>query len=165
MKRVARTLTLSLVVLVAAGCMGSFVLTRKLYAWNESFTDSKMVNNLVFWGLNILPVYSLAVAGDAVILNLIEFWSGSNPLGDAKVTMVTNPDGTITLTRGDEVFVLVPRGDNRVDVLVDGALAGSAEHTDVGGIVAFDASGHEIGVVTPEEVEVSERVVAAELAR
>src|SRR4051794_34069254 len=113
MKKLARV-SLSLVVAAAlSACMGSFVLTKKLYAWNDAVTGSKIVNNIIFWALNVIPIYSLAVTGDAVILNFIEFWTGTNILADnagvdpnarAAVAVVDNGDGSITVTRGSEVF-------------------------------------------------------------
>lgn len=55
-------------------------------------SDSKFVNNLVFWGLNIVPVYGLFFLGDIIIFNVIEFWSGSNPIamneGDMETQIV-----------------------------------------------------------------------------
>jgi hypothetical protein len=55
-------------------------------------SDSKFVNNLVFWGLNIIPVYGLFFLGDTIIFNVIEFWSGSNPIameeGEQEIQMV-----------------------------------------------------------------------------
>ena len=51
----------------------------------QRVTGNKIVNNLVFWGLAIVPVYSLAMAGDLLILNTIEFWTGNKLLGDASV--------------------------------------------------------------------------------
>ena len=60
------------------------------------FSDSKFVNNLVFWALNIVPVYGLFFLGDAIIFNVIEFWSGSNPIamneGDME-TQIVERDG------------------------------------------------------------------------
>jgi len=59
-------------------------------------SDSKFVNNLVFWALNIVPVYGLFFLGDAIIFNVIEFWSGSNPIamneGDME-TQIVERDG------------------------------------------------------------------------
>lgn len=62
-----------------AGCYGSFALTKKVYQWNGSL-GNKFLKTAVMWGLNIVPVYGLATLGDAVIFNLIEFWTGSNPV-------------------------------------------------------------------------------------
>jgi hypothetical protein len=62
-----------------AGCYGSFSLTRKLYTWNGSFGD-KWINTVVFWILLILPAYEATSFIDFVVLNTVEFWTGSNPL-------------------------------------------------------------------------------------
>jgi hypothetical protein len=77
-----------------SGCMGSFNLTKKLYEWNNSVSGDKFVNNLVFWMLSfVLPAYSIALFLDAVIFNLVEFWTGSNPVamkeGEVKIQMVS----------------------------------------------------------------------------
>lgn len=92
-------LTLSLCVLMSS-CIGSFSLTNKLYRWNNSMGD-KFINELVFIGLTILPVYEIAVFADAVIFNSIEFWTGNkvismNNVGDTKVVKNSN---------GEDVFV------------------------------------------------------------
>lgn len=60
-------------------CIGSFQLTGKVLDWNRSLGD-KFVNELVFLGLNILPVYSISILADAVVLNSIEFWTGNSAL-------------------------------------------------------------------------------------
>ena len=70
---------ISLLTLNMTGCFGNFVLTRKLYDFNSSLGD-KWVNTIVMWAAMILPVYWFAAAIDVMILNLIEFWTGSNPL-------------------------------------------------------------------------------------
>ena len=165
-----RMLALVVAATSVSACMGSFVLTRGLYRWNETVTDSKVVNNVIFWALNIVPIYSLCVTGDAVIFNFIEFWTGKNLLADAgpgadRVAVAVADDGTITVTRGGEHFLLVPRGPNRVDVLVDGVRKGSAERTATGGVVAFDDEGRELGVVTPEELEIGAELAAGSIIR
>ncbi|MCU0441047.1 MAG: DUF3332 domain-containing protein [Bacteroidia bacterium] len=66
---------------LSTGCMGSWGLSKKLYNWNESVTGNKYLNNLIFWGLCIIPVYPICFGFiDYVILNTIEFWTGSNPM-------------------------------------------------------------------------------------
>ena len=34
--------------LFGAGCMGSFALTKRLYAFNDTITGNKIINNLIF---------------------------------------------------------------------------------------------------------------------
>jgi len=60
-------------------CIGSFTLTNKLLAWNNQISN-KFVNELVFFAFWILPVYEVSALADILVLNSIEFWSGSNPV-------------------------------------------------------------------------------------
>ena len=60
-------------------CYGNFTLTRKLYQWNGSLGD-KYINNIVFWILLIIPAYQAAGMVDFLVLNTIEFWTGTNPM-------------------------------------------------------------------------------------
>ncbi len=80
MKRILSFLLALTIAFSTSSCFGSFGLTQKLYEWNDGVADNKFVKTLIFYGLNIIPVYSIAVFGDVVIFNLIEFWSGSNPM-------------------------------------------------------------------------------------
>lgn len=66
-------------------CIGSFNLTNKLLSWNNQI-GNKFVNELVFFAFWVLPVYEVSCLADVLVLNSIEFWSGSNPV--AKGTKV-----------------------------------------------------------------------------
>lgn len=92
-------------------CMGSFKLLRSLYSWNESATDNKIANNIIFWAFNIIPVYSIAVFVDAVVLNLIEFWTGSNPIamnpGDVEEQLIVQNGKEYTLRASLNTFEVV----------------------------------------------------------
>ncbi len=79
---VALTLASSL---LFSSCIGSFSLTNKLLSWNQH-VGNKFVNELVFFAFWILPVYEVSALADILVLNSIEFWSGSNPM--AKGTKV-----------------------------------------------------------------------------
>ena len=82
MKKTVRGLSLVLgaaMLLQLQGCYGQFGLTRKLYAWNGSVGD-KWINSLLMCAMVIVPVYGIAGFVDAVVLNLIEFWTGKNPV-------------------------------------------------------------------------------------
>ena len=83
-------------VTATSGCFGSFNLTRKVYGFNKSASNDKFVRELLFLGLNIVPVYSVAGLIDAVIINTIEFWSGTNPVNMSSTIKV---DSTTTVKR------------------------------------------------------------------
>jgi hypothetical protein len=91
-RKTALVLAMSSLVVSQSGCFGEFALVRKVYNWNADI-GGKFVNTLVFYLLNIIPVYGIAGFVDFVILNLIEFWSGSNPMsmneGDYEMQLAT----------------------------------------------------------------------------
>lgn len=79
--RKLRLITVAMAVsLLCSNCLGSFSAFNGLKDWNQQVSDSKFVNNLLFWGLNIIPVYGVFFIGDTILFNVIEFWSGSNPI-------------------------------------------------------------------------------------
>lgn len=81
MKKGSLALTLALAIGITSfqGCIGNFVITRKILNWNQH-VSSKWVNELVFLLMVIIPVYGVAILVDGIVLNSIEFWTGSNPL-------------------------------------------------------------------------------------
>ncbi len=71
---------------LCTSCIGSFGLHNRLVSWNQS-VGNKFVNELVYLAFNIVPVYGVCYLADALVINSIEFWSGSNPMasiGDVK---------------------------------------------------------------------------------
>lgn len=60
-------------------CIGSFTLSNKLLAWNKQ-VGGKVANELVFIAFWIVPVYEVSFMADFLVLNSIEFWSGTNPV-------------------------------------------------------------------------------------
>ncbi len=98
--------------MLQSGCYGSFALTKKLYDWNGSVSNDKFVKSLVFWALMIIPVYGVASLVDAVILNLIEFWTGSNPVsmqpGQHEEQLVTKGGVTYRMVATKNRFTITP---------------------------------------------------------
>ncbi|MPM27897.1 hypothetical protein SDC9_74412 [bioreactor metagenome] len=82
MRKLFLSLALAGIMVSQTGCFGEFSLTRKVYEFNQN-VGGKFVNELVFLAFCIIPVYEAATFVDAVILNTIEFWTGSNPLSMA----------------------------------------------------------------------------------
>lgn len=79
-----KTLSVALILAIAgsmmfSSCIGSFSLTKKVHDWNQNI-GGKFVNELVFIAFCIVPVYEVAAFIDALVINSIEFWSGSNPV-------------------------------------------------------------------------------------
>ncbi|MCT8339084.1 DUF3332 domain-containing protein [Flavobacteriaceae bacterium TK19130] len=104
--------------IMSTSCLGSFSAFNNLKDWNMEISDSKFVNNLVFWALNIIPVYGLFYAGDVLIFNVIEFWSGSNPIAMTEgeyETQIVEREGNkyeMTATK-NRMMVKVLEGENQ----------------------------------------------------
>jgi hypothetical protein len=143
--RLARAALAGLLALSAAGttgCFGKFSLTRKLYTWNASVGGNKWVSNLVFWGLCIIPVYQLAGLGDAVVLNAVEFWTGTNPVADARDVQTRElPGGAVEIAYGGDTFLLVPTGEGAFEVARDGEPIGYARVRPDGSLVVTSPRG------------------------
>ena len=105
MKKRMLPMVLGCAILVSApmlqGCYGNFALTKKVYKWNGSL-GNKWVNSIVIVAMNIVPVYGIAMGVDGIILNLVEFWTGSNPLamqpGEKEIRTVTVDGKSFLLT-------------------------------------------------------------------
>ena len=155
-------------VALTGGCMGSFGLTKAVYGWNDTVTGNKIVNNLIFWALAIVPVYGTTMFIDVVILNTVEFWTGSKVIGAAdgadngeRVVVNAHDDGSVTIVRGDQVFTLVPDGADRVVVVVDGQVKGTASRAADGSVVATDVDGAVLTAISSDEVVARQQQIAA----
>ena len=80
MKRGIQTFTLSILLISLSGCFGSFNLTKNVYHANEDVSDNGFVQSAVMVGMFIIPVYEIAGIADLLVFNVIEFWSGDNPI-------------------------------------------------------------------------------------
>ncbi len=85
-------LTLGSLLVTQTGCFGKFALTRKAYDWHDGVSSNKFVKSLLLW-IPMAFVYAITGSLDAIIFNLIEFWSGSNPIsmneGDHEMQLAT----------------------------------------------------------------------------
>jgi hypothetical protein len=96
---------------LSTGCMGSWKLTKVVYNWNDGATGNKYIDHFLFWILN--PVYGVTIMVDSVILNLIEFWTGSNPMamkaGEKESAIVKGKDGkTYEVTVSQYKYEIAP---------------------------------------------------------
>jgi hypothetical protein len=107
--RRAVVLSLTAATVFTSGCFGSFNLTRKLYGFNKDVSKDKFVRELVFLGLNIVPVYGVAGFIDAVVANTVEFWTGENPIsmtGSVKVDSATVVKRVGVVKDGERIMTL-----------------------------------------------------------
>ncbi|MDR1980979.1 MAG: DUF3332 domain-containing protein [Tannerellaceae bacterium] len=107
--------------LLCSSCIGSFGLTNKLLTWNKGI-DSKLVNELVFIALWVIPVYEISAVADLFIFNAIEFWSGENPVADAGSSKtIDTANGIYTVQTNEDGYSIRKEGeDETVDLIFDG---------------------------------------------
>lgn len=98
-RKLGISVTLVAFLFTTSGCFGGFNLTRNVWQFNRDVSPNKWVQELVFLGLVIVPVYAIASIIDAIFINSIEFWTGENP-----VTVSTEPE-TRVVERGDTRLV------------------------------------------------------------
>lgn len=96
--------------LLFSSCVGSFALFNRLSSWNQG-VGNKFVNELVFIAMNIVPVYPVAYLADALVINSIEFWSGTNPMANV---------GDIKKVKGENGNYLVETLDNGYSITKEG---------------------------------------------
>lgn len=68
--------------LLSGACIGTNSAFNSVHDWNEGISDSKWAQEAVHLAFVIIPVYGIALLGDYIIFNSIEFWGGSNPVAD-----------------------------------------------------------------------------------
>ncbi len=154
--------------LLGSGCFGSFGATHSLYKWNSEVSDSKWLRWLVFLALAILPVYSLFVLADVLVLNTIEFFSGKNPIGEGHADL--GDGNTLTSTRtadpnlirhehrhnGKLVRVLYVRRVSAREMIVLDAKMRPLTRVRLdahGAVEVHDGQGRQLSMLTPAEVD------------
>lgn len=97
---------------LGTSCIGRFQLTNKLLSWNSQ-VGNKFVNELVFFAFWILPVYEVSALADLLVLNSIEFWSGSNPVAQG-TKMIDGKDGKYLVECDGKGYTITSQNDGSV---------------------------------------------------
>lgn len=118
--------------IILTGCYGSNACYNKLHDWNGTL-GNKWLNSIVHFVMLVIPVYWIVFGlVDILVLNTVEFWTGSNPLasGDSyfekdaqgnSIAAVKNADGTmsveVTTAAGEKANLTLQRDENVVRAL------------------------------------------------
>lgn len=62
-------------------CLGPNHAHTSIRNWNAEVAEADWLNEVLFLGMHIIPVYQFAYLGDVVIFNTMGYW-GENPLKD-----------------------------------------------------------------------------------
>ncbi len=82
MKKLLLGAALTGAMLTTTGCLGPDKAFHGVHDWNMQVSDNDMVNELVFLGLVIIPVYEVAWLVDIIVLNTIDYWSNDMTISD-----------------------------------------------------------------------------------
>ena len=114
MKKTKLTLAIAITLacsMTFSSCIGSFALTNKVLSWNKQI-GSKFVNELVFVAFWILPVYEISAIADVLVINTIEFWSGSNPVSANSTKVVDGKDARYLVQQDSKGYTIKNLNDN-----------------------------------------------------
>ena len=100
-----------------SGCLGQNALFNTVQDWNATATEEKFVNQGISFAFWIVPVYGLTLFADVIILNSVEFWTGTNPLNN-KRAKVSGTSETVTDGLGNEAL-LTYHADGSVTVEIE----------------------------------------------
>ena len=97
--------------ILLSSCIGSFGIWNQLKDWNSGI-GNKFVNEIVFFAFHIVPVYEIAYLADILVLNSIEFWSGSNPIAEVgTVKTIKGENGEYTITTNEDGYTILKKGE------------------------------------------------------
>lgn len=97
--------------LLFSSCIGSFGLWSNLKDWNQGI-GNKFVNEIVFLAFHIVPVYEVAYLADILVLNSIEFWSGSNPVAEVgSIRTIKSQNGNYAIRTNEDGYTITKEGE------------------------------------------------------
>ena len=123
-KIILMLLLVSVITMSMVGCFGNFSLTKQVYNFNKDI-ENPFVRSILMWVMFIVPVYPIASWIDVVILNLIEFWTGDNPIamneGESQTQFIAHEgiEYEITATRNRFDIKEVGNPDNAFAIVFD----------------------------------------------
>ncbi len=150
---------------IFGGCYGPFPLTRQIYRFNAEVSEDELTKSVVFWVMVIIPVYQVGMLADAVIFNLVEYWTGdqilaSGPTMDSNGNVVTfapaadGEEAVLTVSRDGAVITrqsFVQVSDATFEVRDEaGNVSGKVLRAPDGSISLTDAEGSVVRTLPAE---------------
>ncbi len=105
-----------------SSCIGSFGLFNKFAQWNVDATPYKLVNGIL--GIVLIPVYGICLTADWIVLNTIEFWTGTPLLasvGETKHVVGTDGNEYVIVTEKDGYHIQNETTGEEVRMVFDDA--------------------------------------------
>jgi hypothetical protein len=141
----------------STGCIGRMATSGTVMKFNLKVVESKWAREGVFLLLYIIPVYPLAGMVDLLIINSIEFHTGTNPLSGQERLARVGETRDVAAPDGTKV-VSTLRSDGSIDLAIT-TVDGQTHHANVlkdgETIVARDADGNTVGTMRDGQVELA----------
>ena len=67
---------------LTTSCLGPDNLYHSVKNWNAELSDMDWVNELVFLGMTIIPVYGIALFADVLVFNTVTYWTGNDTISN-----------------------------------------------------------------------------------
>jgi hypothetical protein len=152
MRAVLASLLLVLFAVSNTACIGRMAVSGAVRKFNLEAVDGQWPHEFLFLALYIIPVYPLAGAVDLIIVNSIEFWTGTNPVdGGARIAKAGDTRHVVAEDGSEAISTL--RADGSIDIEVraaDGSVHFMNFVREDGEVVARDPHGRRIARVNSE---------------
>jgi hypothetical protein len=151
MRAVIASLLLVGLALSNTACIGRMATSGLVGKFNLSVTESKWGRELTFLALYIIPVYPIAGAIDLIIVNSIEFWTGTNPInGEPRLARFDGERSKYVVAADGSEAISTLRDDGSIDLEIR-AVDGTVHFMNVvrvdGKVVARDSDGRHVAMV------------------
>ena len=133
----------------STGCIGGMAVSGKVREFNLEVAENKWAREAVFLVMHIIPVYPIAGTIDLIVVNSIEFHSGTNPVS-GKARIARAGDSRTETAEDGTVAVSTLRADGSIDFVItmpDGLVHAVNIERDQERVVARDAEGEELAEI------------------
>jgi hypothetical protein len=149
MKRIVAMIGIAgLCLSLTTGCIGGMAVSGKVTKFNLDVVEGKWLREGVFLLLYFIPVYPIAGMIDLIIVNSIEFHTGTNPISGKPRIARVGETRRVELADGT-VSVSTLRADGTIDFEVtdpDGETRFANVEVEGDRLVARDAEGRELAL-------------------
>jgi hypothetical protein len=153
-KIAALALMAALLVSTSSGCIGQMALAGKVGKFNLEVAENKWPRWGVFVLLYVIPVYPIAGAIDLIVINSIEFHTGTNPITD-KPRIAKAGETREEIAADGTRIVSTLRGDGSIDfdiTEIDGTQHFANLQKRGETFVARDTDGNELASLTRDDL-------------
>lgn len=134
------------------GCIGRMAVSGEVRQFNLDVVQNKWAREAVFLILYFIPVYPIAGAIDLIVVNSIEFHTGTNPVnGKARLARAGETRDVVAEDGTRVVSTLRKDGSIDVEITSPDGVAHFANVQQYGDqVVARDAAGNQLATLLPD---------------